>query len=122
MKEELGALVQAYAGAKWGERSDKAEAARLGALLDPDLRDRIDTLGGDCERLLRIPDTEVMRRLGALEEEAHREDASMRARAGRVRSTEEAIIGGTPQQANGQARGPGRQRNWSGRQQRRTPR
>jgi hypothetical protein len=122
MNEDLAAVVQAYARAKSSDSFDKAEAERLGALLDPKLRDRIDALGSDCERLVKIPEADVMRRFEALELEAHREDASVRARAGRVRSTEEAIIGGATNLAAGREHNPARQRSWAGKQQRRSPR
>ena len=122
MKEDLGALVQAYARAIWGDSVDKAEADRLGTLLGPNLRDRIDVLGFDCERLVKVAETDVMRRLDALENEANREDANVRARAASVRSTEEGVIGGTTNVAAGRQRGPARQRSWAGKQQSRHPR
>jgi hypothetical protein len=73
----FGPIIQDYVRAKWG-RGDKTQTAdELGRKLDPALRERIDLLGVDDEKLLGVQPHEVISRIEALEREALREDSQV---------------------------------------------
>lgn len=72
---EIGRIVQEYARARWGREPDRAAADRLTPLLARELRDRVDALGIDVERLLKVEPHSVIGELEALEEETVLENA-----------------------------------------------
>jgi hypothetical protein len=108
--EELGALVQAYTRAKWGSEGDPSGADRLGARLDRQLRDRVDVLGVDGERLLTVRPADVLATLEALEREAFREDAGAEAAAIRLRIQEPGRLAQPTPQPRGRRPRPGKRR------------
>lgn len=121
--ERLGELIQTYARAKWGLRPDQAGAARAAALLQPQLRERIDVLGSDGVQLLDIAPARVLERLAALEREASLEDARAQAAAARHREREERVMQGQPGTARQDAHGRrGKQRPQQSRHGRHRPR
>lgn len=71
-----GHLIQEYVRAKWG-RGERTSADDLGRRLDPTLRERIDLLGVDDEKLLGIGPEEVLQRIQELEREALQEDSGV---------------------------------------------
>ncbi|MBN2702294.1 MAG: hypothetical protein ACPW60_14015 [Methylohalobius sp. ZOD2] len=73
--ERIGALIQSYVRAKWGCLPDDGAGTDLSLALGPELRDRIDILGLDGERLLDVAPAAVLAELELLEREAAREDA-----------------------------------------------
>ena len=85
--EQLGSLIQDYVKARWGEPGGE-RAAAPGALLDEELRERVDILGMDGVRLLRVSAMDVLAELERLEREAAREDARVAVAAARVRARE----------------------------------
>lgn len=85
----LGELIHAYARARWSGGAHKQAADDLGARLGRSLRDRIDVLGLDAERLLTAAPAEALSRLEALEQEAMLEDSGANARAAKSRGSEE---------------------------------
>lgn len=87
--KDRDALVQAYAGARWGRSANSLEAARIGQSLERSLRDRIDALGIDGQRLLKVHPADVMAELVTLETEALLEDSSARMKAARLRTGED---------------------------------
>lgn len=99
--KELGALLQAYARACLGGNADPQAANSAGARIERELRDRIDVLGADVERLLAVDAHDVLAELEALETEAALEDAGSQSMAHRA-NTEAKV------QRQGQARRPGR--------------
>lgn len=80
----LGELIHAYARARWSGEPHKDAADALGARLGRDLRNRIDVLGLDAERLLTATPAEALSRLEALEREAMLEDSGANARAAKI--------------------------------------
>jgi hypothetical protein len=75
--KDFGPIIQDYVRAKWG-RGDKATTAEdLGSKLDPALRERVDLLGVDDEKLLAVQPHEVNGRIEALERDALREDSQV---------------------------------------------
>jgi hypothetical protein len=94
----LGDLIHAYARARWSRDADVHAATDLGVRLGRELRDRIDVLGMDAERLLTAPPADALSRLEALEKEAMLEDASASSRAAKV-----GVGGEGRQQNNGKA-------------------
>lgn len=85
----LGDLIHAYTRARWRGDGQKQDADDLGARLGRSLRDRIDVLGLDAERLLTAAPAEALSRLEALEQEAMLEDSGANARAAKSRGSEE---------------------------------
>jgi len=85
----MGESLRAYIHAKWAAEFNPVEVARLGELLGTGLRDRVDALGGDAERLLGVDSTEILGRLEALEREAAEENAHGTKAAAVVRAKEE---------------------------------
>jgi hypothetical protein len=85
----LGDLIHAYARARWSGDANEQAANDLGGRLGRDLRDRIDVLGMDAERLLTATPADALMRLEALEKEAMLEDASAPSQAAKVRAHEE---------------------------------
>nr|MBS0021316.1 hypothetical protein [Gammaproteobacteria bacterium] len=71
-EEQPGALIQAYLPARWGDTPDDGAAIGPGARLDDGLRDRVDQLGVDGERLLQVSAAQVLAELERLEREAAR--------------------------------------------------
>lgn len=65
-------LIQSYLRSKLRDGGDRDP----GAGLDDTLRDRLDDLGMDGERLLNVPSDRVMGELSRLEREAAAEDAA----------------------------------------------
>lgn len=84
----VGELVQAHIRAKWGDGARRPDNARL----TPALRERVDALGFDCERLLDVAADEVLDRLSALEREATQEDARALGAAASVHAREQNAI------------------------------
>ena len=76
-RTEPGHLIQDYMRAKWGRGDREASADELGRRLDPALRERIDLLGVDDEKLLGIGPHDVLRRIQELERDALREDSGV---------------------------------------------
>ena len=75
--KDFGPIIQDYVRAKWG-RGDKASTAdELGRKLDPALRERVDLLGVDDEKLLAVQPRDVISRIEALERDALREDSQV---------------------------------------------
>ena len=68
-----GAEVKGYIHAKWRKPTHTEEVERLGRMLDPALRARVDAVGMDDQELLHVPDDAVLMRLAELEREAERE-------------------------------------------------
>lgn len=92
--ERLGALMQAYVRTKWAGTPDPEEALPAGAALGEDIAERIDVLGFDSEKLLRVEPAEVTDLLQRLEREAAKEDSRVQAIALKVRAKEESFING----------------------------
>lgn len=86
--KRLGAMIQAYLRAHWSDDPDEAAMARSGEGLEPRLRDRIDILGLDGERLLDVGAEAVLVELEKLEQAAAREDALVAPAADRIRARE----------------------------------
>ena len=99
--KELGALIQDYARACLGGAPDLQAANSAGVRIERELRDRIDVLGADVERLLAVDANNALAELEALETEAAREDAGRQSMAHRANT--EATV-----QRRSQARRPGR--------------
>jgi len=76
-RTESGHLIQDYIRAKWDRGGTALSADELGRKLDPILRERIDLLGVDDEKLLGIGPEDVLRRIQELERDAHREDSGV---------------------------------------------
>jgi hypothetical protein len=76
-KRELGVLMQQYARCWWEGSRDREAADRLGTRLGRDLRDRIDVLGIDIERLLAVDPARAPAELETLEKEAALENAAV---------------------------------------------
>jgi hypothetical protein len=76
-RTEPGHLIQDYIRAKWGRGDREVSADELGRRLDPTLRERIDLLGVDDEKLLGIGPHDVLRRIQELERDALREDSGV---------------------------------------------
>lgn len=74
---EPGHLIQDYIRAKWGRGDRDVSADELGRRLEPSLRERIDLLGVDDEKLLGIGPQDVLRRIQELERDALREDSGV---------------------------------------------
>lgn len=87
-QDPLGAAIQSYVHARWGERGDRGTATAVQPL-DADLRERLDALGMDGERLLGIPTGQVMEALRSLEQLALLEDDAAAAAAAQQRAGEE---------------------------------
>lgn len=73
--EGMGDLVKAYIRARTGLTVDPAVATRVGQAMGKNLRDRIDVLGNDAERLLDVGSQNVIATLIGLESEALFEDS-----------------------------------------------
>lgn len=86
--KQPGAMIQAYVRTRWGDATDVALVARSEAGLEPELRNRIDILGFDAERLLNVDAAAVLIELEKLEQAAAREDARVAAAANRIRARE----------------------------------
>jgi hypothetical protein len=116
---EIGALMQDYLRARWGRTPDKEAAEELGGRLDRALRNRLDVLGADAERLLDIEPARMMTELEALEREAALEDADAESAARRTQAQETGKSRtkpqgrGQPAPSRGQ-RQPGRRRSQRG--------
>jgi hypothetical protein len=89
-----GALVQAYAYARFYGPRGEGGAEAHGESLDPILKERVDALGFDLKRLLDVPPEKVLARLVALEREAQLEDAGVRPQAAAARGREEQVFRG----------------------------
>ena len=76
-QKDFGLTIQDYIRAKWGRSGVTLSADELGRKLDPGLRERIDLLGIDDEKLLGVKPEEVMNRLEHLERDALREDSGV---------------------------------------------
>lgn len=87
-EQQIGSVVQAYVKAKFGDSPDEALASCLGAYLDPQLKERVDILGFEGEKLLDVDTPEVLATLAQLEDQAAREDAHVRKVAVQVRANE----------------------------------
>ena len=74
---ESGLLIQDYIRAKWGRTGVTLSADELGRAFDPALRERIDRLGVDDEKLLGVKPEDVLRRIEELERDALREDSGV---------------------------------------------
>jgi len=85
--KDRDALVQAYARARWGRDADSREAARIGESLERSLRERIDVLGCDGQRLLKVHPADVMTELVTLETEAMLEDSAVRSASSNYRGS-----------------------------------
>lgn len=109
---EIGALMQDYLRARWGRTPDKEAAEELGARLERTLRNRLDMLGADAERLLDIEPARVMAELEALEREAALEDAGAEPAARRTQG-QEAGKARTRPRGHGQPAAQGKQRQQS---------
>jgi len=68
-----GAAVKGYVRAKWRGPAHTEEVERLGQMLDPALRARVDAIGMDDQELLHVPDDAVHTRLEELEHEDEQE-------------------------------------------------
>ena len=86
--ERLGAMIQAYVRARWGDAPDMPSVAELEASLEPGLSDRIDILGLDGKRLLDVGAEATLAELEKLERAAAREDARVMGAADRIRAQE----------------------------------
>jgi hypothetical protein len=75
--KDFGPMIQDYVRAKWGRGDMTVTADELGRKLDPALRERVDLLGVDDEKLLGVRPEEVIRRIESLEREALREDSGV---------------------------------------------
>lgn len=87
-QHHIGQLVHAYAQARWGKMPDQDEVRRIGAQLSREIKDRLDVLGADGERLLEAGPADVMEKLQALESEARREDTLVERAAARRHAQE----------------------------------
>lgn len=85
-RHEVGRLVQDYVRAKWRRPGTIGPADDVGQGLDPALRERIDLLGTDDERLLLVRPEEVIGCLTELEHEAWLEDVGAGESVKRFRS------------------------------------
>jgi hypothetical protein len=93
-EDEFGTLIQAYLREKRRPQvADEERLRRIAAQLDVKLKERIDALGLDGERLLLVQPSEVMRQIQAMEREASLEDARAAAAAARMSSTARAAAG-----------------------------
>lgn len=79
----LGALIQAFIRLRWGEQVDPAAEKLPPEMPDADLRDRLETLGLDALKLLRVSPAAVPGELRLLEQQSVQEDARALAAAGR---------------------------------------
>lgn len=68
-----GDLIKRYVRAKWRGQAGTSEVDRLGQMLDPAVRARVDAIGMDDEELLQVPDQAVLARLEQLERDAEQE-------------------------------------------------
>jgi hypothetical protein len=75
--KDFGPIIQDYVRAKWGRGDKTLTADELGRKLDPALRERIDLLGVDDEKLLGVQPHDVISRIEALERDALREDSQV---------------------------------------------
>jgi hypothetical protein len=75
--KDFGPIIQDYVRAKWGRGDKTLTADELGRKLDPALRERIDLLGVDDEKLLAVQPQDVISRIEALERDALREDSQV---------------------------------------------
>jgi hypothetical protein len=76
-QKDCGPMIQDYVRARWRRGGVTLSADELGRKLDPALRERIDLLGIDDEKLLGVKPEEVMSRLERLERDALREDSGV---------------------------------------------
>lgn len=74
---EPGRVVQDYVRAKCGRPGAPLSVDQLGGKLDPQLRERIDRLGVDDEKLLGVRPEEVFHLIEQLEHDALREDSGV---------------------------------------------
>ena len=75
--KDSGPIIQDSVRAKWGRGNMTLTADELGRKLDPALRERIDLLGVDDEKLLAVKPQDVIGRIEALERDALREDSQV---------------------------------------------
>ena len=75
--KDFGPIIQDYVRAKWGRGDMSLTADELGRKLDPALRERVDLLGVDDEKLLAVQPQDVIGRIEALERDALREDSQV---------------------------------------------
>ena len=75
--KDFGPIIQDYVRAKWGRGDTTLTADELGCKLDPALRERVDLLGVDDEKLLGVQPHDVISRIEALERDALREDSQV---------------------------------------------
>lgn len=73
-KIDIGALIVAYAHAKWGQVPNPDTVEKIGPKLGRDLQLRLDVLGVDGEHLLNIAPHEALGVLEDLEREAEAEN------------------------------------------------
>lgn len=83
-REQLGALIQDYIRAKWAHNPGGDAAAGLSEGLSAGIRERVDILGCDGERLLALAPVEVLAALEGLEREAAQEDARVATTRARI--------------------------------------
>ncbi|MEQ8349176.1 MAG: hypothetical protein RIB84_06945 [Sneathiellaceae bacterium] len=80
---ELGALIQAYIRTRWSEPAASGGGDQPSAQPDAELRERLEVLGLDALKLLRIAPGAVPGELRLLEQQSMQEDARALAAAGR---------------------------------------
>ena len=73
-QKDSGLMIQDYVRAKWGRGGLNLSSDELGRKLDPAMRDRVDLLGIDDEKLLGVAPEDVVSRIEKLERDALRED------------------------------------------------
>lgn len=76
-KKDFGPIIQDYVRARLRRGGVTQSADELGSKLDPGLRERIDLLGIDDEKLLGVKPEEVISRLERLERDALHEDSGV---------------------------------------------
>jgi hypothetical protein len=75
--KDFGPIIQDYVRAKWGRGGIALSADELGRKLEPALRERVDLLCVDDEKLLNVKPEDVISRIEALERDALREDSQV---------------------------------------------
>src|SRR5690606_15997608 len=73
-----GSLIQDYVKFRWSEESDDRVSYNIEARISPELKERIDILGFDADKLLDAEPEHVLTKLEMLELEARREDARIK--------------------------------------------
>lgn len=99
-QNDSGLMIQDYIRAKWGRGGSALPADELGRKLEPGLRERIDLLGVDDEKLLGVKPEDVFHRIDELERDALREDSGVSEhKKGLVTSTRPANRNSPPRRA-----------------------